>query len=78
MFNLHHVRAQLDHPDNPAAASVFRELLQALEKGSPFDLSHLDNLSYAEFEMAVESIREWRSLRYVEPNDPVYSFPLHE
>jgi predicted transcriptional regulator len=78
MFNLHHVRAQLQNPENPVSASVFRDLIQALEQGSQFDLSRLDSLSYAEFEMAVESIREWRSLRYIQADDPVYSFPLHE
>ncbi len=78
MFNLHQVREQLKHAENPAADSVFRDLIAALEQGSPFDLSRLDSLSYADFEMAVESIREWRSLRYIQADDPVYSFPLHE
>ncbi len=52
--------------------------LEALEKGQTFDLSRLDSLSYQEFEIAVETIREWRSLRYIQADDPVYSFPLHE
>lgn len=78
MFNLQHIRAQLAHPDGPESSSVFRELLQALEEGRSFDMSRLDVLSYQEFEMAVETIREWRSLRYIQPDDPVYSFPLHD
>jgi len=78
MFNLQHVRAQLAHPDELTSSAVFRELLQALEQGKTFDLSRLDALSYQEFEMAVETIREWRSLRYIQPDDPVYSFPLHD
>jgi len=78
MFNLHQVRAQLDNPANPESTRVFRDLIQALEHGGSFNLSELDALSYAEFEMAVESIREWRSLRYIQADDAVYSFPLHE
>lgn len=78
MFNLQHVRAQLANPDASGSSTVFRELIQALEQGQQFDLSSLDTLSYQEFEMAVETIREWRSLRYIRPDDPVYSFPLHE
>ena len=78
MFNLQHVRAQLANPDAPASSSVFRELLEALDKGQTFDMSRLDSLSYQEFEIAVETIREWRSLRYIQADDPVYSFPLHE
>lgn len=78
MFNLQHVRAQLSNPDASESSSVFRHLIQALEQGQQFDLSSLDTLSYQEFEMAVETIREWRSLRYIRPDDPVYSFPLHD
>jgi len=79
MFNLQHVRAQLANPDAATASSaVFSDLLKALEQGQTFDLSRLDSLSYQEFEMAVETIREWRSLRYIRPDDPVYSFPLHD
>jgi len=78
MFNLQHVRAQLASPDATESSSVFRELLLALEQGQTFNLSRLDTLSYQEFEMAVETIREWRSLRYIRPDDPVYSFPLHD
>lgn len=79
MFNLQHVRAQLSDPQSSLQSTpVFRELLEALEQGRTFDLSKLDTLSYAEFEMAVETIREWRSLRYIRPDDPVYTFPLHD
>ena len=78
MFNLYQVREQLKHADDPDVASVFRDLVAALEQGNPFELSRLDSLSYADFELAVESIREWRSLRYIRADDPVYSFPLHE
>ncbi|QID16138.1 hypothetical protein G3580_11755 [Nitrogeniibacter mangrovi] len=78
MFYLQHLRAQLREPQDPATASVLGDLVHALERGETFDLSRLDSLSYRDFEMAVESIREWRSLRYIQADDPVYTFPLHD
>ena len=77
MFHLQQVRAQISQPEHSESGKVFRDLLSALEGGSSFDLSRLDGLSYKEFDTAVECIREWRSLRYIQADGTVYSFPLH-
>ncbi|MCB1959729.1 MAG: hypothetical protein KDE68_04260 [Rhodocyclaceae bacterium] len=77
MFHLQQLRAHLSQPEKSESGQVFRDLLGALERGSSFDMSRLDALSYKEFDMAVECIREWRSLRYIQPDDPVYAFPLN-
>ena len=78
MFNLAHVREQLRSSTHPPSSQVFRDLIASLEHGQAFDLTRLDGLCYHEFEMAVESIREWRTLRYIRADDPVYTDPLHE
>ena len=46
-------------------AVVFRQLLDALEHDAPFDLQQLDRLSYADFDLALNALKEWRSQRYV-------------
>lgn len=46
-------------------ARIFRQLLDALEHDSPFDLQLLYQLSYPDFDIAINAMREWRSQRYV-------------
>lgn len=47
------------------SASIFRQLLDALEHDAPFDLQLLYQLPYADFDTALNALREWRSQRYV-------------
>jgi flagellar biosynthesis/type III secretory pathway protein FliH len=47
-----------------AAASIFSELVLALEKNTDFALHRLYELDYKNFEIAVEVIKEWRLDRY--------------
>lgn len=46
-------------------ARIFRQLLDALEHDTPFDLQLLYQLSYPDFDIALNAMREWRSQRYV-------------
>ena len=47
------------------SAAIFGQLLDALEHDAPFDLQQLYLLSYNDFDMALNALREWRSQRYV-------------
>ena len=40
-------------------------LVVALENDAPFDLQQLYLLSYNDFDIALNALREWRSQRYV-------------
>ncbi len=50
-------------PDSPAALTL-SGLVVALESEQPFKLSDLYQLSYAEFELAMAVMAEWRLDRY--------------
>lgn len=50
---------------NESSADIFRQLLDALEHDTPFDLQQLYRLSYGDFDIALNALREWRSQRYV-------------
>ncbi len=52
-------------PSNETGSEIFRQLLDALEHDTPFDLQQLDRLSYADFDIAINALKEWRSQRYV-------------
>lgn len=47
-----------------ASSEIFRELLAALETGSPISLTRLYELDYNEFHLAVGAIKDWRLHRY--------------
>lgn len=52
--------------DAPTAPSslILKELLQSLESGTPFLLAQIYDLDYAEFELALDIIQDWRLHRY--------------
>ncbi|WP_374339871.1 hypothetical protein [Methyloversatilis sp.] len=52
-------------PGDEHGARIFRQLLDALEHDTPFDLQRLYELSYPDFDIALNAMREWRSQRYV-------------
>lgn len=52
-------------PDAEHGTRILRDLLDALEHDAPFNLQLLDQLSYADFDLALNALREWRSQRYV-------------
>jgi hypothetical protein len=63
-----HLQAVFEKAHAPVAddsARIFRQLLDALEHDSPFDLQLLYRLSYPDFDTALNALREWRSQRYV-------------
>jgi len=45
-------------------AEFFRQLLNALEHGEPVALAKMYDLDYADFELALETLRDWRLHRY--------------
>jgi hypothetical protein len=47
------------------SAAILSQLLDALENDAPFDLQQLYLLSYNDFDIALNALREWRSQRYV-------------
>ncbi|WP_026187970.1 hypothetical protein [Methyloversatilis universalis] len=59
MFDKAHV------PNAEHSAQIFRQLLDALEHDTSFDLQLLYQLPYADFDLALNALREWRSQRYV-------------
>ncbi|QID19926.1 hypothetical protein G3580_18040 [Nitrogeniibacter mangrovi] len=59
----------MQETDDPVVIRVFGALLNAMKLGGPFDLSLLDRLSFADFTLAVDSIRVWRTQRYVLDQD---------
>ena len=64
MNTLNRVR-ELAHADPPITnADVFRELLDALERGEPVCLSRLYDLDYCDFELALGAMKDWRLHRY--------------
>ncbi|MBS1138328.1 MAG: hypothetical protein H6R11_2282 [Proteobacteria bacterium] len=61
LLNMHRFVEQ-----HPAAeeAEFFRQLLNALEHGEPVALAKMYELDYADFELALETLRDWRLHRY--------------
>jgi hypothetical protein len=45
-------------------------LLNALERSEPVSLSRLYELDYKDFELALETLRDWRLHRYREMSGP--------
>jgi hypothetical protein len=52
-----------EHPSE-AKAEFFRELLNSLERGEPVSLSKMYDLDYKDFELTLDTLRDWRLHRY--------------
>lgn len=52
-----------DNPSSPHS-QFFRELLASLERGNPVAIGKMYDLSYKDFELALEILRDWRLHRY--------------
>lgn len=54
-----------EHPADEKT-DFFRELLNSLERSEPVSLSKMYDLDYKDFELALETLRDWRLHRYRE------------
>lgn len=70
MNSLTHMRWIIKEHPADEKADFFRELLNALERSEPVSLSRLYELDYKDFELALETLRDWRLHRYREMSRP--------
>lgn len=53
-----------DSTIDPESAVIFKDLIQALHTQSEFQLTRFYNLNYADFDLALSLLIEWRLQRY--------------
>jgi hypothetical protein len=70
MNSLIQVRAIIKEHPADEKTDFFRELLNSLERSEPVSLSKMYELDYKDFELALETLRDWRLHRYSAMSQP--------